>query len=98
MIDRYKDFNIGDVQALITAAEKMDVPTAIRYSSPLFINALLKAVDGKIGRITETTSSKASVVELYGLKLVEDVSIPLDRIRLEYLRSGEKQFIDFSLK
>jgi len=88
---KYKDSDIYEVKALIAVAERMDVPTAIRYNSPAFIEAARKAVS------EAGAPANAAVVELYGLRVIEDPSIAPDRIRLEYTRGGEKKFTEFAL-
>jgi len=89
--DPYRKFNIYDIKALSAVAERMDVPTAIKYSSPAFIEALRKAIP------EASVAVNAAVVSLYGLSVIEDPTIPPGRIRLEYTRGGQKLFTEFAL-
>ena|ERR1039457_2644535 len=85
----YRDFNIYDMMAIVACHEMMEVPAAIKYSSQEFLEALKHAVP------QAGVPADSSVVMFYGLRIVQDPEVPPDRIRLEYVRGGQRNYKEF---
>jgi hypothetical protein len=85
-------FNLYDIKALKELVAQAKTPTAIRHNSTTFIEALKK----EFSKTKLPEVEGPAVVELYGIKVIADPTIPAGRLRIEYMQGGEKQFEEFA--